>query len=216
MHRGSPSAVWMCREPSHIAGRKMSCGLWKETVAVAEDYIHLRCSSPHPAPPPPSEPAAAMRRLAQDVEAQHQARFHSLAQGFLKHCGTDLCSNLRKVMDEMVGDGHFNWGRVVSLFAFAGVLARQLREQTGKNPGPDSGKQQELQQEPVSCRALAETIADYLEKHKKDWLQENNGWDGFCSYAHNAREVSQDSSMKTALVAVAGVGIAGLTFLLVR
>ncbi|MED6266713.1 hypothetical protein CHARACLAT_004834 [Characodon lateralis] len=206
----------MCREPSHIAGRKMSCGLWKETVAVAEDYMQLCCSSPHPAPPSPSEPAAAMRRLAQDLETQHQARFHSLAQTFLKHSGMDLCSRLRKVMDEMVGDGHFNWGRVVSLFTFAGVLARQLQEQKGKNPGQEPGKQQELQQDPVSCRALAETIADYLERHKKDWLQENNGWDGFCNYARNAREVSQDSSMKTALVAVAGVGIAGLTFLLVR
>ncbi|XP_015253025.1 PREDICTED: anti-apoptotic protein NR13-like [Cyprinodon variegatus] len=206
----------MCREPLHITGRKMSCGLWKETVAVAEDYMRLRCSSPLPAPPPPSEPAAAMRRLAQDMETQHQARFHTLAQSFLRHSGTDLCSSLRKVMDEMVGDGLFNWGRVVSLFTFAGVLARQLQEQTGKNPGLDPGRQQELQTEPVSCRALAETIADYLETHKKDWLQENNGWDGFCNYARNAREVSQDSSMKTALVAVAGVGIAGLTFLLVR
>ncbi|MEQ2196738.1 hypothetical protein XENOCAPTIV_010836 [Xenoophorus captivus] len=167
-----------------------------------------------------------MRRLAQDLETQHQARFHSLAQTFLKHSGMDLCSRLRKVMDEMAGDGHFNWGRVVSLFTFAGVLARHLQEQKGNNPGQEPGKQQELQQEPgkqqelqqepVSCRALAETIADYLERHKKDWLQENNGWDGFCNYARNAREVSQDSSMKTALVAVAGVGIAGLTFLLVR
>ncbi|MEQ2184383.1 hypothetical protein GOODEAATRI_007417 [Goodea atripinnis] len=86
----------MCREPSHIAGRKMSCGLWKETVAVAEDYMQLCCSSPHPAPPSPSEPAAAMRRLAQDLETQHQARFHSLAQTFLKHSGMDLCSRLRK------------------------------------------------------------------------------------------------------------------------
>uniref|UniRef100_A0A3Q2PJS5 BCL2 like 10 n=1 Tax=Fundulus heteroclitus TaxID=8078 RepID=A0A3Q2PJS5_FUNHE len=202
----------MCREPSHIAGRKMSCGLWKETVAVAEDYMRLRCSSPHPAPPPPSEPAAAMRRLAQDVESQHQARFHALAQSFLRHSQTDLCTSLWKVMDEMVGDGHFNWGRVVSLFTFAGVLARQLQEQQGRSPGPDPGRQQE----PVSCRELAETIADYLEKHKKDWLQENDGWDGFCNYAHGARGASQDSSMKTALVAVAGVGIAGLTFLLVR
>lgn len=154
----------------------MSCGLWKETVAVAEDYMRLRCSSPHPAPPPPSESAAAMRRLAQDMETQHQARFQSLAQGFVKHGGTDLCSNLRKVMDELAGDGLFNWGRVVALFTFAGVLARQLHEQRGENPVPDHGKQPELQHEPVSCRELAETIADYLEKHKKDWLQENNGW----------------------------------------
>lgn len=40
--------------------------------------------------------------------------------------------------------------------------------------------------------------------------------EGFCKFSRSAREVSQDSSMKKALFAAAGVGLAGLTFLLVR
>lgn len=40
--------------------------------------------------------------------------------------------------------------------------------------------------------------------------------EGFCKYSFAAREVNHDSSMKTALFAAAGVGLAGLTFLLVR
>lgn len=152
----------------------MSCGLWKETLAVAEDYLSLRCPSPCPAPPPPSgSAAAAMRHLGQVMETQHQARFHSLAQNFLRHCGPNLSSSLRKVMDEMAGDGHFNWGRVVSLFTFTGVLIRLLQEQRSSKPGLVPGQKQEL--EPIICRTLAETIADYLEEHK-DWLLENNGW----------------------------------------
>ncbi|XP_023125911.1 bcl-2-like protein 10 isoform X2 [Amphiprion ocellaris] len=194
----------------------MSCGLWKETLVLAEDYLSLCCASPHQAPPPPSESAAAMRRLAQDMEKQHQARFHSLTQTFLRQCGPDLCSSLRKVMEELVGDGHLNWGRVVSLFTFTGVLARQLLEQKDTKLGLDPGKQQELGQGPVNCRELAETIADYLGEEKKDWLLENDGWEGFCKFSLSAREVSQDLSMKTALFAAAGVGLAGLTFLLVR
>ncbi|XP_070685313.1 bcl-2-like protein 10 [Pempheris klunzingeri] len=188
----------------------MSCGLWKETLALAEDYVSLCCTSPRPAPPPPSESAAAMRRLAQDMEAQHHARFHSLAQTFLRQCGPDPCSSLRKVIEELVGDGHLNWGRVVSLFTFTGVLARQLLEQKGTKPGLDP------RQGPGNCRELAETIADYLGEEKKDWLLENDGWEGFCQFSRSAREVSQDSSIKTALFAAAGVGLAGLTFLLVR
>ncbi|TNM90326.1 hypothetical protein fugu_002615 [Takifugu bimaculatus] len=96
----------------------MSCGLWKETLALAEDYLSLCSTSQCPAPPPPSESATAMRHLGQDMEKQHQARFNSLAQTFLRQCGPDLCSSLRKVMEELVGDGHLNWGRVVSLFTF--------------------------------------------------------------------------------------------------
>lgn len=152
----------------------MSCGLWKETLALAEDYLSLCCTSPRPAPPPPSESAAAMRCMAQDMEAQHQARFHSLAQTFLRQCGPDPCSSLRKVIEELVGDGHLNWGRVVSLFTFTGVLARQLQEQKDKKPGLEPG--QELGQGPGNCRGLAETIADYLGEEKKEWLLENDGW----------------------------------------
>lgn len=154
----------------------MSCGLWKETLALAEDYLSLCSTSPCPAPPPPSESAAAMRRLAQDMETQHQARFHSLAQTFLRQCGPDPCSSLRKVMEELVGDGHLNWGRVVSLFTFTGVLTRQLLEQEGKKLGLDPGKGQKLGQDPGSWRGLAETIADYLGEEKKAWLLENDGW----------------------------------------
>ncbi|XP_035483782.2 bcl-2-like protein 10 isoform X2 [Scophthalmus maximus] len=194
--------------------KKMSCGLWKETLALAEDYLSLCCKSPRPAPSPPSESAAAMRRLARDMEKQHQARFHALAQAFLRQCGPDPCTSLRAVMEELAGDGHLNWGRVISIFTFAGVVVRQLLEQEGPKPGLDPG--QELAQGPGSCRGLAETIADYLGEEKKDWLLENDGWDGFCKFSRSAREMSQDSSMKTALFAAAGVGLAGLTFLLVR
>ncbi|XP_029001072.1 bcl-2-like protein 10 [Betta splendens] len=206
----------MCGEQSATAGRKMSCGLRKETLALAEDYLSLSCSSPWPAPAPPSEAAAAMRRAARDMESQHQARFLSLAQTFLKQCGPDPCPSLRRVMEELVGDGHLNWGRVVSLFTFTGVLARLMLEQKSLKPGLDLGKGQELAQGTGHCRGLAETIAEYLGEEKKDWLQENDGWEGFCKFCRSAREVTQDSSMKTALFAAAGVGLAGLTFLLVR
>lgn len=199
----------MCSQQPEIAGRKMSCGLWKETLALAEDYLCL-CCSPQAARPPPSGSAAAMRRLGQDMEVQHKARFHTLSQTFLKQCGPDPCSSLRKVMEELVGDGHLNWGRVVSIFTFAGVLARQMQEQKCSRPGQDPGKVS------ADCRRLAETIADYLGEEKRDWLLDNGGWGGFCEFSCHSSKVDQDSSMKTALFAAAGVGLAGLTFLLVR
>ncbi|XP_069384914.1 bcl-2-like protein 10 isoform X2 [Paralichthys olivaceus] len=194
--------------------QKMSCGLWKDTLALAEDYLSLCCTSPPP--PPPSESAASMRRLAQDIERQHEARFHSLAQAFLRQCGPDPCSGLRKVMEEMVGDGHLNWGRVVSIFTFTGVLARLLLEQKGAKSGLEPAQGLGQGQWPRICRGLAETIADYLGEEKKDWLLENDGWGGFCEFSVSSREVGQDLTLKRALFAAASLGIAGLTLLLVR
>lgn len=186
----------------------MSCRLWKETLALAEDYLAFCSTSPQLAAPPPSESAAAMRRLAQDMETLNKVTFQELAQNLLCHSEQNPCVLLRTVIEEMMGDGKLNWGRVVCVFTFTGVLAGQLLK--GKSSGQDIG------QGPDKCMGLAETLADILGEEKKDWLQENEGWEGFCKFSYLAREVNQDSSIKTALFAVAGVGIAGLTFLLAR
>ncbi|XP_061670510.1 bcl-2-like protein 10 [Syngnathoides biaculeatus] len=195
-----------------------SCGLWKESLAVAEDYIGLCCAAEAgAAPPPPSEAAAVMRRLGRHAESLNEASLRSLAQNFIRECGPDVCSGLRRVMEEMVNDGLLNWGRVVSLFAFTGVLARMLRghreqEQTSAT-ATKSGL--DLDEWPQTRRKLAETIADFLEEEKKEWMLENNGWEGFCKSCSGWQSI-QDVSMKTALLAAAGVGLAGLTFLLGR
>ncbi|XP_012670407.1 bcl-2-like protein 10 [Clupea harengus] len=185
-------------EKSDVAGRKMSCWLWNETLELAEDYIGF-CSGIQRTPP--SESAVAMRHLAKELEQQHRSKFQSLSQTFLVSCGSDPSNSLRSVMEELVGDGKLNWGRVVSLFTFTGVLATELYT---REEGRDC------------CQRLAHTIADYLGEEKRDWLTENKGWEGFCKFSRTPREVNQESSMKTALFAAAGVGIAGLTFLLVR
>ncbi|XP_030620582.1 bcl-2-like protein 10 [Chanos chanos] len=177
----------------------MSCWLKDETLVLAEDYIDF-CNGIQRTPP--SESAQAMRHLAKEMEQQHQSKFRSLSQTFLDTCGSDPSACLRRVMVELVGDGKLNWGRVVSLFTFTGVLASELFSR-----GEDK----------LCCRKLAETIADYLGREKRDWLVENEGWEGFCKFFRSASEANQvESSVKTALFAAAGVGIAGLTFLLVR
>lgn len=147
----------------------MSRGLWEETLLVAEYCLSQSCTCPRHSSPPPSEMAAAMWHLVQDMEKHNLARFLSLVQSFMEGSGSDPCSSLRKVMKELVGDGHLNWGRVVSLFTFTAVLARQLHER-GRKLGLDPQQDQ--------CRALAETIADYLGEEKKDWMLENDGWVG--------------------------------------
>ncbi|XP_035275845.1 anti-apoptotic protein NR13-like [Anguilla anguilla] len=176
----------------------MSSWLWKETLILAEDYIDFCVGNKRT---PPSEQAEAMRHLASEMEQKYQCRFHSLLQTFLGACGPEPSTSLKKVMVELVGDGKLNWGRVVSLFTFTGVLARELYSR-----GEDKD----------CSRRLAETIADYLGREQQDWLVQNEGWEGFNKFFRRRGEVSQESSMKTALFAAAGVGIAGLTFLLVR
>lgn len=138
----------------------MSCWLWKETLIVAEDYVDFCVGNQRT---PPSEQAEAMRTLAGEMEQQYQRKFHTLLQTFLEACGSDPSASLKKVMVELVGDGKLNWGRVVSLFTFTGVLARELCSR-----GDDKD----------CCRRLAETIADYLGGEQREWLVQNEAWVG--------------------------------------
>lgn len=138
----------------------MSCWLWKETLVLAEDYIDF-CTGTQRTPP--SESAEAMRRLAKELELQYRSKFLSLSRSFLSTCGSnpEPSACLRSVMSMLVEDGKLNWGRIVSLFAFTGVVATEM------------GSRDDAAE---SCRSLAHTIADYLGQEKSDWLLENGGW----------------------------------------
>lgn len=136
----------------------MSCWLREETLVLAEDYVDF-CSGVQQTPP--SESAQAMRYLAKEMEQQHRSKFTSLSHEFLDTCGSDPSECLHAVMRELVGDGKMNWGRVVSIFTFTGVLASELLSRRGNTE---------------RSRRLAETVADYLGGEKRDWLLENGGW----------------------------------------
>ncbi|TTD92258.1 Bcl-2-related protein A1 [Bagarius yarrelli] len=142
----------------------MSCWLRKETLVLAEDYIDFCIGIQRT---PPSESAQAMRRLAKELELQHMPKFRSLSQRFLSTCGStpEPSSCLRSVMIMLVEDGKLNWGRIVSLFTFAGVIAVEM---FSRGDGVES------------VRRLSETIADYLGGEKSAWLLENGGWVGTC------------------------------------
>lgn len=138
----------------------MTCWLRKETLVLASDYIDF-CTGVQRAPP--SESAEIMRRLAKELELQYRSQFLSMSHTFLSTCGSnpELNACLHSVMTMLVDDGKLNWGRIVSLFAFTGVVATEM---FSREDGVES------------CRRLAETIADYLGGEKSDWLLENGGW----------------------------------------
>uniref|UniRef100_A0A8C9TV46 Bcl-2 Bcl-2 homology region 1-3 domain-containing protein n=2 Tax=Scleropages formosus TaxID=113540 RepID=A0A8C9TV46_SCLFO len=135
----------------------MSSPLERETLLVAKDYVGF-CTGIRQ--DPPSESAKAMRQLAKQTERQHRSTFQTLVQNFLDNSEPDFLTSLKQTMAALAHDGQLNWGRVVALFAFAGMLASELSSR-----GVD-----------VSNRRLAETIARYLSEEHGEWLLHNGGW----------------------------------------
>lgn len=142
----------------------MTSSLQNETLMVADDYMKFCIGI---SGTPPSESAKVMRCLAKEVESSQGSTLRALVQTFLIAWGADPWPGLRSVMVELAGDGRLNWGRVVSLFAFTGMLASELCSR-----GED-----------VSCsRRLAEMIVDFLNGEKQEWLIQNGGWVCVCNY----------------------------------
>ncbi|XP_066448688.1 bcl-2-like protein 10 [Eleutherodactylus coqui] len=168
----------------------MSEQLEEQSRELLEDYL-LRCRGderPQPAPPA----ADTLWRVAQEVHLGHSAFFKSCEE-----LETEPGSILQRVAREVALEGGLNWGRVVVLIVFAGTLA-QRRRKAG------------------TPRELAGVLSRFLVREQADWLEKNGGWEGFQKFCNkkNNHQGQENSHFSNALMAAAGVGLAGLVFLL--
>lgn len=176
----------------------MTDSLKEETLLLAEDYIQFSQGNEHRTVPNPT--AATLRRVAGDIERQHRSTFESMS---CMHCPgsnggiADPCTLLRRVGCQMQQDGNMNWGRLVTLFVFTGVLAKQMSQE----------------QRIETSRSLAEALSNYIIQEQGKWLVSNGGWAGFRRFFAPYAE-PYDPTVRNAIVAAAGFGLAGLAFLL--
>ncbi|XP_072134307.1 bcl-2-like protein 10 [Mobula birostris] len=212
---------------SDTAERMHGC-LRQETLVLARDYLQ-HSLSPSREQRPPNKTAFTLRKVADQMVEQHQTAFSNMKSRLEN--GLQVCASsrsgaagpvgesvvaaekdtaaaaanfLRRVVEEMSADEKMNWGRVVSIFAFAGVLCRHLRD-SGVVMCPEAG--------PGPLDTLAESVANYLGKERREWIEQNGGWDGFLRF-FSRDEHWQESTVRNMLITVAGFGIAGLACLL--
>ncbi|KAF3689495.1 Bcl-2-like protein 1 [Channa argus] len=104
---------------------------------------------------------AALRDSAEEFELLVTQVFSDLSSQ-LDITPDTAYHSFKKVLDELFSDG-VNWGRVVALFAFGGMLCVECIE---KN-----------RSELVSC--IADWMTTYLDEHLNPWIQSQGGWDCF-------------------------------------
>ncbi|KAM8973310.1 bcl-2-like protein 10 [Pelodytes ibericus] len=170
----------------------MSDRFREETSEILEDYIQYYLDGGCTAPT--NTTAETLRRVAGEMLDINRSFYESCQQ---------IQGNPREVLqavsEQVVEEGGLNWGRVVSLIVFTGILAKRSRDHKTATP-----------------KELTEVLSQFLAEEHRDWLQNNGGWTGFHQYFSKKEGSRQEnSSSSSALVAVAGVGIAaGLAFLL--
>lgn len=66
-------------------------------------------------------------------------------------------------MEKEFEDGIMNWGRIVTIFAFGGVLVKKLlREQIG--PAVDTDEE------------ISYFVAEFIMNNAGEWIRQNGGW----------------------------------------
>merc|ERR1712227_788829 len=111
---------------------------------------------------------------------------------------TDLQNLIAKLCFEMEdNNGHFfdalpaklaitdgmNWGRIISLFTFSGVLSRFFIEK----------------KKPILVVETAALLTDFINEHVMIWINANGGWDGL------SKKMAKNSKLWTNALVIGGI-----------
>ncbi|XP_012607685.2 bcl-2-related protein A1 [Microcebus murinus] len=145
------------------AGRKMTGCEFEFTRELAQDYLQHVLRAPQPGPGP-SEASRVLRSVASSVQNEVERRLEPCLDNFNVASVETARAIFSRVMEQEFGDGVVNWGRVVTVFAFGGVLTKRLlRERAALDPD--------------ACKQISHLIAEFVVSHTGEWIRQNGGWE---------------------------------------
>lgn len=117
------------------------------------------------APLPPSGDLDAVKAALQDSADEFELLYTQAFSGLSSQLDVTrdtAYQSFKSVMDEVFKDG-VNWGRVVGLFAFGGVLCVECAEKDMSDLVP----------------RIADWMTTYLDENISPWIESAGGWDSF-------------------------------------
>lgn len=117
---------------------------------------------------PINQYASTMRRCVQELLVKHEYLFNGMVNK-LKVNTDNVTSTFHSVVGELFQDGAINWGRIVSVYAFAGRLSKHLAMQS------ESDTKEVIYK-------VAEVTGQIVAHKLKSWIETQGGWDSFLAY----------------------------------
>lgn len=171
----------------------------EEGFALTLDYISYRLYKQHnlvrvPGQffiPQTSENSSSrtIRKMATSLEEEHSKLFENLCAK-LAMAPYSAFGTFNGVADEIFKDGK-NWGRIVVLITFGGVVASHFVEV----------------QRPEFVQHVARWIVLFIANKCLTWIRENGGWDGLVDFFSE----SQQPPLWRSLLTVGSICAAGFT-----
>jgi len=85
----------------------------------------------------------------------------------------NISASFSNVVDEMFADNQYNWGRVVTVYAFAGWLARYC---CCGGACDASAASRMVARDPRAAKEIADCAGNYAAQRLSAWVQKQGGW----------------------------------------
>jgi len=146
----------------------------------------------------PSPTCLEVRRVADELIAENTQLFVTMCDQ-LHITQTTAYPTFIGIADEIFQSGK-NWGRIVAFLAFGATLAVHCARREELLGFVDS---------------VVAWVTRYLEQNLSEWINANNGWDGFVIFfqKHEDPKNGQSGNSSWGIAAVAGLGIGALLML---
>ena len=102
-----------------------------------------------------------LRRTVDEVSQKHEIVFNSIVKKLQPLTTDTLPQTFLNVVEEMFRDSNYNWGRIVSVYAFGATLAKHFAENNKNKEFLDK---------------IAEYLGLYVSSKMGRWILQQGGW----------------------------------------
>lgn len=139
----------------------MTDGEFGYTLSLAQDYVRHVLQIPQPGPAA-SRVSRVLRDVASSVQREVEQNLKPCLDSFDVGSIDTARTIFNQVMEKEFEDGIINWGRIVTVFAFEGILSKKLlRERIS----PD-----------VDASRVSYFVAEFITTNMREWIRQNGGW----------------------------------------
>ncbi|XP_060611839.2 bcl-2-related protein A1 [Anolis sagrei] len=111
-----------------------------------------------------SKPAQVLRKVASSLQDEVESNLRPYLDSLEIGSVDDARRIFSQVMEREFADGQTNWGRILTIFLFGGILTKKLQ-----------GCGVPLTKE--NLEEMSHFMTDYIVNTKAKWINENGGWD---------------------------------------
>uniref|UniRef100_H0WZ23 Bcl-2-related protein A1 n=2 Tax=Otolemur garnettii TaxID=30611 RepID=H0WZ23_OTOGA len=130
---------------------------------LAQDYLQYvlqiqQCGSG------PSKTSRVLQNVAFSVQEEVEKSLKPCLDNFNVVSIDTARTIFNQVMEKEFEDGIINWGRIVTIFAFGGILLKKLL-------------QQRIALDVDTYKEISYFVAEFIMNYTGEWIRQNGGWE---------------------------------------